>query len=103
MIRLDSKDGDATERQNECIRQCLSVSRATGCELILRHRHKGCFAHTQDIVAGNGANWHYCWIFANNENNLPELKNDQGIYFLISILLGEIYEGIYDLIPRKSE
>ena len=79
MIRLDSKDGDATERQNECIRQCLSVSGATGCELILRHRHKGCFAHTKDIVAGNGANWHYCWVFANHENNPSEPKDNQGI------------------------
>ena len=78
MIRLDSKDGDATERQNECIRQCLSVSGATGCELILHLRHKGCFAHTKDIVAGNGANWHYCWVFANQGNNPFETKSDQG-------------------------
>ena len=70
VIRLDSKDGDTTERQNECLKLCQSVSGATGCELIFGQKHKGCFAHTQEVVSGKGGGWHYCWIFSNHESEL---------------------------------
>ena len=64
MIRLDNKDGDTIQRRQECLKLCASVSGVTGCELIFGQPHKGCFAHTQEVASGNGAGWHYCWIFA---------------------------------------
>ena len=44
----------------------------------------------KDIVAGNGANWHYCWVFANQGNNPFETKGDQGNYILTKIFLSYI-------------
>ena len=72
VIRLDSKDGDTIERQEECLKLCASVSGVTGCELIFGQKWKGCFAHTQEVVSGNGAGWHYCWVLSNHETKPSE-------------------------------
>ena len=65
--KLDGSDGDTVERQEQCLTSCRSVTGATGCELIWGQIQNGCYAHTHDIVEGNGVRMHYCWVFSKCE------------------------------------
>ena len=62
--KLDSNDGDTSERQEECLKSCRSITGVTGCELIWGQGHRGCYAHTKDVGKGSGIRRHYCWVFS---------------------------------------
>ena len=64
VIRLDNGNGNSVRRQKECLELCKNRSGASGCELIWNQLNNGCYAHTNSISHGNGAEHHLCWIFS---------------------------------------
>lgn len=61
VIQLNSLDGSTPEAQQECLELCQSEKGATGCEI---DYDNGCYAHTQEIVRGNGEDRKECWVFS---------------------------------------
>ena len=57
-------DGNTTEAQINCLRECHTRQGATGCEVIWDQGNRGCYIHTQSVAKGNEADRHYCWIFS---------------------------------------
>ena len=62
--KLDSLDGNSSERRHSCFEKCNYESGATGCELIWNNKDHGCYVHTSTYVArGSGTANHTCWVF----------------------------------------
>ena len=63
---LDQNSGviKLSSNTKRCFQQCKDHAGSTGCELILKRSNRGCYAHTNNIARGNGANRHFCWVFS---------------------------------------
>ena len=64
VIKLNSLDGNTSERQAKCLGLCYAKKGATGCEVIWNQRNRGFYVHTQEVARGNGVRNHACWIFS---------------------------------------
>ena len=64
VTKLNDIDGENLEAQRECLIQCRNTAGATGCEIVWNQGNRGCYAHTQEIDRGNGAERHFCWVFS---------------------------------------
>ena len=62
--KLNSFDGKAIERQEQCVELCKRENEATGCEVIWGQGNRGCYVHKAEIARGNGGDRHYCWVFS---------------------------------------
>ena len=62
--KLNSFDGKAIERQEQCLELCKKEFGATGCEVIWGQGNRGCYVHKAEIARGNGGDRHYCWVFS---------------------------------------
>ena len=59
-----SKHPDEDLGKDACLAWCTTQPGATGCEHIANQGNKGCYFFTaKDVVRGNGAPNHLCWIF----------------------------------------
>ena len=61
--KLNSFDGKAIERQEQCVELCKRENEATGCEVIWGQGNRGCYVHKAEIARGNGGDRHYCCVF----------------------------------------
>ena len=64
VVKINSLDGNTLDRQEKCLDQCRSVTGVTGCEVIWAQDNRGCYAHTEEVVSGNSADKHFCWVFS---------------------------------------
>ena len=78
---LNIESGGTLKGQRECLKLCRSVQGATGCEVIWNVGSRGCYAHTQEVARGNGADNHVCWVFSKCDGMVLGNLND--IDFLI--------------------
>ena len=62
--KLNRRNGNTVKRQERCLSLCKSVPGATGCEVIWNQNNRGCYAHTQEVASGDGADKHFCWVFS---------------------------------------
>merc|ERR1711862_116544 len=74
VIKLYStKAGPAEDLQEECLDACIQFGEhhlITGCEAIWHQQNRGCYAHTEKVTNGNGANKHSCWVIESDPDAL---------------------------------
>ena len=69
--------------ENLCLKECREQPGATGCEIVWGRDTRGCYAHTNEVSRGSGAQkgyQHMCWIFntiGSSEFGLGEFLNQQ--------------------------
>eukprot|EP00493_Phyllostaurus_siculus_P004311 UN04331 len=59
------------DNAEDCLRWCEMQPSATGCEFIWGPNNPGCYKHASEVVRGNGAAFHYCWV---RKITLPPLE-----------------------------